>query len=42
MYAVAFSTPPMVAAYRRARRWIDAALGMFFSFAGYKILTSQP
>lgn len=40
-YAVAFSTPPMVAAYRRARRAIEAGLGAFFCFASYKILTTK-
>ena len=40
-YAVAFSTMPMVKAYRRARRWIEAGLGMFFCFASYKLLTSR-
>ena len=38
-YAVAFSTQPVVAFYRRARRWIEAGLGLFFSFAAYKIAT---
>ncbi|WP_193183666.1 LysE family translocator [Nisaea sediminum] len=40
-YAVAFSTQPAVTAYRRMRRWIDGALGCFFCFASYKILTSR-
>lgn len=40
-YALAFSTKRVVAAYSRARRWIDAALGVFFGFAGAKLLTSQ-
>jgi threonine/homoserine/homoserine lactone efflux protein len=38
-YAVAFSTAPMVAGYRRARRWIEATLGAYFAFASYKVLT---
>lgn len=40
-YAIAFSTSPMVAAYRRARRVIEASLGAFFCFASYKILTTK-
>ena len=40
-YAVAFSTPVMVRAYARARRWIQAVLGAFFCFAGVKLLTSR-
>lgn len=39
VYALAFSTAPMVAAYRRARRCIEGALGVYFCFAGYKLLT---
>jgi len=40
-YAVAFSTQPMVKGYRKAQRWIDGALGSFFTFASYKIATSD-
>ncbi len=40
-YALLFSTDPIVAAYRRAHRWIEAALGGFFCFASYKILTTE-
>lgn len=40
-YACAFSTAPMVAAYARARRWIEAGLGAFFCFASYKLLTAK-
>lgn len=40
-YAVAFSTKRVVTAYDRARRWIDAVLGVFFTFAGIKLLTSR-
>jgi threonine/homoserine/homoserine lactone efflux protein len=39
--AVAFSTKRVVTAYDRARRWIDAGLGVFFTFAGIKLLTSR-
>jgi amino acid exporter len=41
LYALAFSTQRMVTVYRRAQRWIEAALGAFFSFAGIKLLTSE-
>lgn len=41
VYALAFSTPAMVRAYGRARRWIQAALGGFFAFAGLRLLTSR-
>ncbi|WP_419912170.1 LysE family translocator [Hoeflea sp.] len=41
LYAVAFSSPPMVALYARARRWIQGALGAFFTFAGFKLLLSR-
>ncbi|MEO3428501.1 LysE family translocator [Pelagibius sp. CAU 1746] len=39
VYAVAFSTSPVVAAYGKARRWIDCALGAYFCFASYKLAT---
>ncbi|MEM7686095.1 MAG: LysE family translocator [Paracoccaceae bacterium] len=38
-YAVAFSTSPVISFYRRARRWIEAGLGVFFGFAAFKIAT---
>lgn len=41
LYAVAFSTPLMVAAYGRARRWIQFALGSFFALAGMRLLLSR-
>ena len=37
-YALTFSTEPMVRFYRRARRWIQATLGLFFCFAGMRLL----
>jgi amino acid exporter len=40
-YALAFSTARMVAWYRAARRWIQAALGAFFCFAGLRLLMSR-
>lgn len=39
LYAVTFSTAPVVSAYQKGRRWIDGALGLFFSFAAFKIAT---
>ncbi|SMP36506.1 LysE family translocator [Shimia sagamensis] len=41
LYAIAFSTSFMVAAYSRARRYIQATLGVFFSVAGLKLLTDR-
>lgn len=37
LYAVAFSKPPVVAAYSNARRWIEGVTGVYFCFASYKI-----
>ncbi|MFV1681968.1 LysE family translocator [Phaeobacter sp. JH20_14] len=39
IYAVAFSTSPVVAAYAKARRWIEGVLGVYFCFASYKLAT---
>ena len=39
LYAVTFSTQPVILFYRRARRWIDGVLGLFFTFAAYKVAT---
>ena len=39
LYAITFSTDPVVVAYQKARRWIEGALGLFFSFAAYRIAT---
>ncbi|MEM6610130.1 MAG: LysE family translocator [Pseudomonadota bacterium] len=39
LYAITFSTAPVVVAYQKARRWIEGALGLFFSFAACKIAT---
>lgn len=39
LYAITFSTGPVVVAYQKARRWIDGSLGLFFSFAAYKVAT---
>ena len=38
LYALVFSTAPMVRIYGRARRWVQGTLGMFFTFAGLKLL----
>ena len=40
-YAVVFSTAPMVRLYRRARRWIEGVLAVFFGFAGMRLLLSR-
>ncbi len=40
-YAVTFSTQPVIAFYRRARRWIEGGLGLFFVFAAFKIATHR-
>lgn len=39
LYAITFSTQPVIAFYQSARRWIEGALGMFFAFAAFKIAT---
>ncbi|MDP4796472.1 MAG: LysE family translocator [Rhodospirillales bacterium] len=41
MYALAFSTETMVRLYSKARRTIQATLGVFFTLAGLKLLTSR-
>ena len=41
IYAIAFSTTPMVRLYAKARRWIQGTLGAFFAFAGLKLLSSR-
>lgn len=40
-YAFLFSSPRVVAGYRRASRLFDIAFAGFFGFAGYKILTAR-
>ena len=40
VYAIAFSTTPMVRLYGKARRWIQSTLGAFFAFVGLKLLSS--
>ncbi|MDJ0893911.1 MAG: LysE family translocator [Alphaproteobacteria bacterium] len=41
LYALLFSSKPMVRVYGKARRWIQGCLGAFFAFAGLKLLTSR-
>lgn len=38
-YAVTFSTQPVIRFYRKSQRWISAGLGVFFSFAAFKLAT---
>lgn len=40
-YALLLSSGPVRRGYLHARRWIEAALGGFFAFAGFKPLTSE-
>ncbi|EJC71661.1 putative threonine efflux protein [Rhizobium leguminosarum bv. trifolii WSM2012] len=40
-YAIVFSTAPMVRFYRRARRWIEGTLAIFFGAAGIRLLLSR-
>ena len=41
-YALVFLTPVMLGLYLRARCGIQATLGVFFTFAGLKLLLSRP
>ena len=41
IYAFAFSTQTVVIIYVKTRRWVEAALGAFFCFAGIKLLTDR-
>lgn len=40
-WAVLLSTRPVRAAYMRARRWIETALGGFFTLAAFKLATTR-
>jgi len=40
-YAILFSTPLMVAAYRKSKRYIQATFGLFFTGAGLQLLTND-
>lgn len=39
-WALALSAAPVRAAYSRARRYVEAALGTFFAFAAFKLITT--
>ena len=41
LYAILFSTPIMVNAYKRARRLIQGFMGLFLGVTGYKLLTTR-
>lgn len=41
-WALTLSSRPVRAAYARARRWIEGALGAFFAFAAFKLATARP
>jgi len=41
LWALALSSCPFLGVYRRARRWIEGALGIFFAFAAFKLATSR-
>lgn len=41
LYALVFSSAPMVRIYSRSRRAIQGLLGAFFAFAGIRLLTSR-
>ena len=40
-WAVLLSAQPIRTAYQSARRWIEGTLGLFFSFAAYKLATTR-
>lgn len=40
-YAFIFLSVPMVAAYRRARRWFEATFAVFYGLASVKILSAR-
>lgn len=41
VWAVLLSSRPVRQTYQSARRWIEAALGGFFTFAAFKLATSE-
>ena len=41
LYAITFSTKPMVALYAKARRVIEATLGAFFCWMGIRLLSER-
>ena len=40
-YGFLFSSPPMVRAYQKSRRWFEGAFAVFFGAASLKILTTR-
>jgi len=40
-WAVALSAAPVRAAYAKARRWVEVALGAFLAFAAFRLATSE-
>jgi threonine efflux protein len=40
-YALLFSSPPMVAIYRLARRWFEGAMAAFFAYAGLRLILTR-
>ncbi|WP_339861626.1 LysE family translocator [Thalassospira alkalitolerans] len=40
-YATAFSTRPAISLYRRAARWINGILGVFFAAVGIRLLAGR-
>lgn len=41
LWAVALSSAPFRTLYARARRWVEGALGAFFTFAAFKLATER-
>lgn len=40
-WGLVFASPPIRRGYVHARRWVEGALGTFFAFASYKLLTTR-
>ena len=40
-WALVLSSRPVRAAYAGGRRWIEAGLGTFFTFAAFKLATAE-
>ena len=40
-FALVFSIPSVLAGYQKTRRLIEASMGVFFAFAGWKMLTAK-
>ncbi|MEM1077320.1 MAG: LysE family translocator [Pseudomonadota bacterium] len=41
IWGLVFASPPIRHLYLRGRRWVEGALGAFFAFASYKLLTTR-